>query len=251
MIRYRTNVERRVLYGKATVVMMQNLSLLTERGYDKLRCHQWRQSCNHDNFQFSVNGESLPDSKVHGANMGPIWVLSAPDGPHVGPMNLAIRAVFFLPWFCRPQYAGVSEDLLGSYNWWLSTLPSTLCNTSMGTTALAMVYSKRNVRDCYTVKMLMMLAGASHQCWVFSARFRLSHQNPANEKQCVSFDIQKWATLNYSEIIMHTIRASCCQWSNLKEEGEHIWYNWKYGLAKAQKQKNTQHTVCVVRIDEI
>ena len=33
----------------------------------------------------------FPDSKVHGANMGPIWVLSAPDGPHVGPMNLAIR----------------------------------------------------------------------------------------------------------------------------------------------------------------
>ena len=35
-----------------------------------------------------------PDSKVHGANMGPPWVLSAPEGPHVGPMNLAIRAVF-------------------------------------------------------------------------------------------------------------------------------------------------------------
>ena len=33
-----------------------------------------------------------PDSKVHGANMGPIWVLSAPDGPQVGPTNLAIRA---------------------------------------------------------------------------------------------------------------------------------------------------------------
>ena len=32
-----------------------------------------------------------PDSKFHGANMGPTWVLSAPDGPHVGPMNLAIR----------------------------------------------------------------------------------------------------------------------------------------------------------------
>ena len=25
-------------------------------------------------------------------NMGSTWVLSAPDGPHVGPMNLAIRA---------------------------------------------------------------------------------------------------------------------------------------------------------------
>ena len=36
---------------------------------------------------------NYPDSKVHGANMGPTWVLSAPDGPHVGPMNLAIRVL--------------------------------------------------------------------------------------------------------------------------------------------------------------
>ena len=36
-------------------------------------------------------GFKCPDNKVHGANMGPTWVLSAPDGPHVGPMNLAIR----------------------------------------------------------------------------------------------------------------------------------------------------------------
>ena len=33
----------------------------------------------------------FPESKVHGANMGPTWVLSAPDGPNVGPMNIAIR----------------------------------------------------------------------------------------------------------------------------------------------------------------
>ena len=31
-----------------------------------------------------------PDSKVHGTNMGPAWVVSAPDRPHVGPMNNAI-----------------------------------------------------------------------------------------------------------------------------------------------------------------
>ena len=36
-----------------------------------------------------------PDSKVHGANMGPTWVLSVPDAPHVGPMNLAIRKQLF------------------------------------------------------------------------------------------------------------------------------------------------------------
>ena len=33
----------------------------------------------------------IPDSKVHGAQHGAHLVLSAPDGPHVGPMNLAIR----------------------------------------------------------------------------------------------------------------------------------------------------------------
>ena len=31
-----------------------------------------------------------PDSKVHGANMGPIWSRQDPGGPHVGPTNLAI-----------------------------------------------------------------------------------------------------------------------------------------------------------------
>ena len=34
--------------------------------------------------------DSNPDSKVHGANMGPTWVLSAPDGPHVGPWTLLL-----------------------------------------------------------------------------------------------------------------------------------------------------------------
>ena len=35
----------------------------------------------------------IPDSEVHGANIGTTWVLLAPDGPLVGPMNLAIRDV--------------------------------------------------------------------------------------------------------------------------------------------------------------
>ena len=40
------------------------------------------------NFTFQY-----PDSKVHGANMGPTWIQSAQAGPHVGPMNLAIRDI--------------------------------------------------------------------------------------------------------------------------------------------------------------
>ena len=33
---------------------------------------------------------NIPDSKVHGANLGPIWGRQDPGGPRVGPMNLAI-----------------------------------------------------------------------------------------------------------------------------------------------------------------
>ena len=32
----------------------------------------------------------IPDGKVHGANMGPIWGRQDPGGSNVGPMNFAI-----------------------------------------------------------------------------------------------------------------------------------------------------------------
>ena len=34
-----------------------------------------------------------PDSKVHAANMGPIWDLQGLGWPHVGPMNFAIWGI--------------------------------------------------------------------------------------------------------------------------------------------------------------
>ena len=63
-------------------------------------CNQY-QYMNLFEITLSVN---IPDSKVHGANMGPTWVRSAPDGPHVGPMNLAIG------------------DMLQSFSWFRSFL---------------------------------------------------------------------------------------------------------------------------------
>ena len=48
-------------------------------------------SCYGKRLPWQPENSSCPDNKVHGANMVPTWVLSAPDGPHVGPMNLAIR----------------------------------------------------------------------------------------------------------------------------------------------------------------
>ena len=41
------------------------------------------------------------DSKLDGANMGPAWGRQDTSGPHVGPMNLVIRVVFFF-FFAKP-----------------------------------------------------------------------------------------------------------------------------------------------------
>ena len=61
---------------------------------------------------------SDPDSKVHGAIMGPTWVLSAPDGPHVGPMNLTIRGAHkrdTIPSLVDEQWGVAREGLI--INW--------------------------------------------------------------------------------------------------------------------------------------
>ena len=59
-----------------------------------------------------------PDNKDHGVNMGPTWVLTAPGGPHVGPMNLANRAEFAFgrTMGCSPMEA--SSDGICSNNGW-------------------------------------------------------------------------------------------------------------------------------------
>ena len=78
------------------------------------RCHY---SSFHSHFQINT-----PDSKVHGANMGPIWVLLTPDGPHVGPMDLAIRdftwmeCVIYLWTSFAPSAALVNYVSIGSSN---------------------------------------------------------------------------------------------------------------------------------------
>ena len=62
----------------------------------------------------------IPDSKVHGANMGPTWVLSAPDGPMLAPRTLiAIRDM--LKWWGATAFSrrfgfapGIIQHLLCS-----------------------------------------------------------------------------------------------------------------------------------------
>ena len=43
-----------------------------------------------DGVMDGQNTSSVTDSKVYGANMGPIWGRQDPGGPRVGPMNFDI-----------------------------------------------------------------------------------------------------------------------------------------------------------------
>ena len=72
--------------------------------YTEIRTLLWCKLCGH--------WQHHPDSKVHGANMGPTWTLSAPDEPHVGPMNLAIRVVVLIK-LASWQLSVVSAPLHG------------------------------------------------------------------------------------------------------------------------------------------
>ena len=61
-------------------------------------------------FMKSHQRDAVPDSKVHGANMGPIWCRKGPGGPHVGPMNFAIWGVAV---YIEPHY-----DIIEVYCIW-------------------------------------------------------------------------------------------------------------------------------------
>ena len=70
------------------VSLLAHICITPQWGISKLHSHKVM-LCNYPSML--QRQRRIPDSKVHGANMGPTWVLSAPDGPHVGPMNLAMR----------------------------------------------------------------------------------------------------------------------------------------------------------------
>ena len=75
-----------------------------------------------DGFLKILFGKYYPDNKVHGANMGPNWVLSAPDGPHAGPMHLAIRVGFSKCSFYFPNIL-CTEHQYGTHRsvWWMGS----------------------------------------------------------------------------------------------------------------------------------
>ena len=47
-------------------------------------------------ISFTVSDGYNADSKVYGANMGPIWGRQDPGGPHGGPMNFFYLGIVFI-----------------------------------------------------------------------------------------------------------------------------------------------------------
>ena len=60
-----------------------------------VHCNMALSSDNHSvKAFFWFCADNTPYSKVHGAYMGPTWGRQDPGGPHVGPVNFAIRDAF-------------------------------------------------------------------------------------------------------------------------------------------------------------
>ena len=77
--------------------------------------------CDNLNKQKHVNiitsqltNKLAPNKKVHGANMGITWALSAPDGPHVRPMNL-VTIIATLRWASCGPGTGLQAHPLKSH----------------------------------------------------------------------------------------------------------------------------------------
>ena len=58
--------------------------------------------------------DNHPDSKVHGANMGPIWGRQDPGGPHVGPMKLLSG---YVEHFSTIEHIDIKSKWLLSLKW--------------------------------------------------------------------------------------------------------------------------------------
>ena len=91
-----------------------------------------------------------PDSKVHGANMGPTWSWQDPCGPHVGPMNFDIWVYAYCLWYWLILLISFRITLLvGQSYGYPSTNEVTLKNTSKWFAGIAKdVHHKHKVQPC-------------------------------------------------------------------------------------------------------
>ena len=74
--------------------------------------------------QVSMSGEwwycTIPDSKVRGTNMGPIWGRQDPGGSHAGPMNFVIWDIAASTPWTHSELLVLCDSLHGMETWQIS-----------------------------------------------------------------------------------------------------------------------------------
>ena len=118
-----------------------------------------------------ILNQVCPHNKIHVDNMGPTRVLSAPDWPHVGPINLAIRDVSMPSGNDGPM---LDQILVAMWRHWVTN------NTDIFTRKMTMVIFTWSVYDISPhlfshyddVIMTMLASQITSLTFVYSSWFR-------------------------------------------------------------------------------
>ena len=152
---------------------------------------------------------SKPDTIFHGANMGPTWVLSAPDGPDVGPMNLAIRAVTKIKvWqseyphtVCPKKYAHGFCFAVLCCGYKLTDFP-----ISIRLTSLALWQSN----DCPSASKATLMIMDKYFMWIHNVRLHNHNKAKHNKTVCIFLGIycKEWDEIYSSMALFRIISFS-------------------------------------------
>ena len=166
---------------------------------------------------FNTRGDECilnPDSTIHEANMGPTWDLPAPGGPHVGPMNFAIREV-------SVGWRDIDKNVLKRRSFGACFIENGLTYPGFGggattvaavtATATASHQKQKQQHDSYDHRQRPGCETANHYgdvikgllasqitsltiaCWnVYSSAYQRKHQSSASLALCGEFTGDRW-----------------------------------------------------------
>ena len=130
---------------------------------------------------------SIPDSKVHGTNMGPTWVLSATDGPHIGPTNLTIRVYWQatdIKWAVTPAVLLTSDKVINYVE------PQTVSGQgSLTTNALGYVHKYKKLVERYYILCIQM---DIYENGIYTRHYRLVFTNNGDIRPLLKSQMAWW-----------------------------------------------------------
>ena len=165
---------------------------------------------------------ATPDSKVHGANMRPIWGRQDPGGPHVGPMNFAV-------WGTWPMTV------------YLSYTPFDKSNGRFLSDAKINMMPSSNLHDFWWV--YWMHVRVHFPCQIYWLFVLTPYPRGSKDGECSFFLNQVWIIVNFmrwhladSDEIVHT--------SNLRRFLNFTQMSWRLAaLLQNHERMNACHCV--------